>query len=454
MNFKIALLISLSAATCLPSVSYAQVGDPDIERLARRSDNDYVREFYQANNYQFAWTDEENVGQLLTAIRNIGDDGLNPDYYQLNVLDKLASEIPRDSARLDVALSQAFLEVAHDFYQGRLIPEKLFPQDWDACTQPADYTGLLHDALRQMLVCETLDFLRPMDAEYEALRNMLVRLRGINSRDSIPTCAMAAGTKHYEDSVETIIANLERYRWHQSRLIERSIVINIPSEELTLSDHESAVIKMKVIIGRVDRRTPVVSSRITLLTINPTWTVPPTVFKEDIFPSLESDRGYLARHNMKVINHNGDEINVDSINWSTVDATHFPYYLREDAGPLNPLGRIKFSFPNDHSVYLHDTNMPSLFSKEDRTLSSGCIRIEHPMELAKLLIEGSGWTEAMIQEAITKGETKLVLLKKTMPVHITYFTALVSHGELVLLRDVYQYDRVVLNALRAGQSGL
>jgi L,D-transpeptidase YcbB len=249
------------------------------------------------------------------------------------------------------------------------------------------------------------------------------------------------------DYIEAIVVNLERYRWHQSRLIDRSVRINIPTATLTLTDCEKVEIQMKVIIGRVDRRTPVLSSVLNMITINPTWTIPPTILKEDVLPAIAVDPGYLARHNIRVINRKGVEVYPDSVQWSTLNAARFPYTLREDPGPHNPLGLIKFSFPNEYSVYLHDTNMPSLFSNQDRTLSSGCIRIESPMGLARVLLEGSGWTEEMVRDEILKGETRMVLLKKTLPVHITYFTAYVNHSDLIVARDVYKYDRIVMNAL-------
>lgn len=512
MNLRIIALTLSIITTSFMGVAYSQV---NLRLQISMGASDNARRFYKSNNYALAWTDEENINQFMHSIRSIGLDGLEPNYYNLCALEQSLLDF-RNNARqaaFDLALTEEFFRLAHDLYQGRLSPEKLFPGEWDACTQPADYAGLLADALREKSVCETLDFLRPMDNSYEGLKYMLGQFRELEQSGGLPAIPIGAdimpgdvddrmasiNTKLFmlglipeglanestkydsvyisaiekfqrlhnvnpdgiigrrtqealalsaKDYISTIIVNLERYRWHQSRMIDRSIRINIPSAQLKLvGTAETTELEMKVIIGRTDRRTPVLSSVVTMLTINPTWTVPPTVLKEDVLPAIISDREYLARHNMRVITNKGVELNPDSLPWSSFISNRFPYTLREDPGPRNPLGLIKFTFPNDHSVYLHDTNMPSLFSNQDRTLSSGCIRVQSAMALVRIVIEGSGWTENMVREQIVKGETKFVLLRNAIPIHITYLTAYVSNNELFMARDIYHYDKIVSTAL-------
>jgi len=511
MNVRL-LSIPVVIAIIPASIAFGQPGNAALQQLVDAGATANARNFYMARNYELGWTKENDIDELVTAIRTIDIDGLEPENYNLRQLEHFAGDTT--DAQLDLALTEAFFQLAHDLYQGQADPEKLFPGDWDACVQPADYVGLLQDALNNGSICETLDFIRPMDNGYEGLKYMLSKFREIALKSGFPEVGVgvsinpgdlddrmvAIRTRLFilglipeglvdesvkydslliyavqkfqrqhdvwpdgiigprtqqalawsaEDYIETIVVNLERYRWHQSRMAGRSIKINIPTAKLTLANNDSTELEMKVIIGRSDRRTPVLSSVLTMITVNPTWTIPPTILREDVLPAIIVDKGYLAGHNIRVLNNKGIELNADSLPWSAINPSKFPYTLREDPGPRNPLGLVKFSFPNDHSVYLHDTNMPSLFANADRALSSGCIRLESPMALARILIEGSGWTEDKVREEIKRGETKFVLLRNSLPIHITYFTANVTNGELLIARDIYRYDRIVLNALRA-----
>jgi murein L,D-transpeptidase YcbB/YkuD len=277
------------------------------------------------------------------------------------------------------------------------------------------------------------------------------RLHGLTPDGTIGRRTQQAMQLTAQDYIETITVNLEKYRWHQSRLLPRSIQINIPSYQLSLTEDERTELEMRAIIGKTDRPTPILSSAITAIIINPTWTVPPTVLKEDVLPAIKTDKGYLRRHNMRLVNRANQEINPDSINWSGISIQNFPYQIQQEAGPTNPLGRIKFFFPNRHTVYLHDTNVPSLFRSQDRALSSGCIRIESPLSIVRLLTPLSGWTDEMVREEIEIGETKTILLRGSFPIHLTYFTAFVRNDELYVFKDLYGYDKAILEALRENQ---
>jgi murein L,D-transpeptidase YcbB/YkuD len=480
-----------------------------------------LREFYTRNNFLPAWDNERDARELITTIRTIYLDGLDPKNYHLAYLEGRTNRIGREHERamLDIAMTDAFLELAHDLYEGRLDPAVLFPGEWEACTTTADYPGLLLNALNGAGICETLDMMKPMDNSYEGLKYMLNNFREIQSSGDFPPIKVGVDIKpgdaddrmpdilkrlsmlqliprelenestkydsliiyavqkfqrmhgltadgvigrrtqqamnlRAEDYVETIIANLEKYRWHQSLLLERSVKINIPSCEVVLSQNESIELQMKAIVGRTDRKTPVLSSVITMVTINPTWTVPPTILKEDVLPAVKADSGYLKRHEMRVFTRNEKQIDGDSVNWSAISINNFPYTLRQDAGPRNPLGLIKFVFPNNHTVYLHDTNTPSLFSSQDRWLSSGCIRIQSPMALLRKLMEGTAWTEELVRNEIKRGETKIILLNNPIPIHIVYFTAFVNHGEFHIERDHYGYDRIILKGLAGSETQL
>jgi len=182
--------------------------------------------------------------------------------------------------------------------------------------------------------------------------------------------------------------------------------------------------------------------------LNPTWTVPPGIFANDILPAVKRDPGYLAKRGLSVVDSAGQLVTAP-IDWATMTPRRFPYLLRQEPGPENALGRVKFMFPNAYSVYLHDTPSQALFAKSERAFSSGCIRVENALELARLLLEGqTGWDADAIAAAVASGKTHTVTLQKKVPVLLTYWTAWVDRdGVLQFRSDVYGRDAKVRAAL-------
>ena len=160
-------------------------------------------------------------------------------------------------------------------------------------------------------------------------------------------------------------------------------------------------------VGKPYRATPIFRSTMTYLVLNPTWTVPPGILANDILPAQRRDRSTLAKKGLEVIDHSGRPVPASSIDWANATPRNFRYMLRQAPGPDNALGRVKFMFPNSYSVYLHDTPSKALFEKSERAFSSGCIRVENPLELAALLLEGQqGWDRAAIDRAVEAGKTR------------------------------------------------
>jgi murein L,D-transpeptidase YcbB/YkuD len=168
------------------------------------------------------------------------------------------------------------------------------------------------------------------------------------------------------------------------------------------------------------------------------------IFANDVLPALKRDPDYLEKHAMRVVDTEGLPV-PEPVDWANVGPDGFPYLLRRDPGPGNPLGRVKFMFPNPYAVYLHDTPSQALFEKADRTESSGCIRIENALELAALLLEGQeGWDAAALELAVATGETRTVTLERRVPVLVSYWTAWVDRdGKLQVRSDVYGLDAKV-----------
>jgi murein L,D-transpeptidase YcbB/YkuD len=243
---------------------------------------------------------------------------------------------------------------------------------------------------------------------------------------------------------------LERMRWVHDDLRPDMLVVNIAGFRLSLFRNDQVSWRTRVMVGKPYRKTPIFRGDIEYLVFNPTWTVPPGILAKDKLPTLKKEGpGYLQRTNMAVLTHDGVEVDPNTIDWQSATARNFPYMLRQKPGPNNALGQVKFIFPNPHFVFLHDTPSKALFDRSERAFSSGCIRVEHPLELARLLLNDQDkWDSAAIDATIAGAETKTVHLKDTFPVLIMYLTALGEPGgPTYFYRDIYDRDTDLLEAL-------
>ncbi len=256
------------------------------------------------------------------------------------------------------------------------------------------------------------------------------------------------------ERIATIEANLERWRWLNDNLGDAYILVNIANYSLQLVKNGKTIFTSDAIVGRPLRETPVFSSLMTYLVFNPTWTLPPTILNEDVIPEMIKNPNYLYEKQMKVLTMSGTEVDPSTINWNNAAKTGFPYMIRQIPGSTNPLGRIKFMFPNHHNIYIHDTPSRSSFSRNDRNQSSGCIRINKPFELAQLVLENNpGWTQERLQEILDDGEPKTVLLLKPIHVHVIYITAWADEKGIASFgRDVYKRDAALIKALKEQHS--
>jgi murein L,D-transpeptidase YcbB/YkuD len=202
-------------------------------------------------------------------------------------------------------------------------------------------------------------------------------------------------------------------------------------------------------VGRADRQTPIFRDQVEYLELNPTWTVPPTILKDDILPKARLNPGYVAKKGLKAIDRNGRRVPLSAVNWN-LPAHAFPYSLRQDGGgDKAALGKIKFMFPNRFSVYLHDTPSRGLFNQPVRMTSSGCVRVDKPFELAELVLdEPDRWSAANLKTLVGSGKTRTVRLKEPLTIILAYWTAEGLGGGQVRFRDdMYDRDAAVLAAL-------
>jgi len=280
-------------------------------------------------------------------------------------------------------------------------------------------------------------------AAVAALRTFQLR-HGLDDDGVLGEKTLAALNVPVEARIRQIELNLERWRWLPKDLGERHIEVNAADFRLTLLERERVVMTMPVVVGTAYRKTPVFSARMSYLIFAPYWNVPPTILREDKLPQIKADPAYVQRHHFEIVRGvEGEERPVDprSVPWRKVRAATFPGQLRQKPGPWNPLGQVKFMLPNGFDVYLHDTPDKYLFGRDARTFSSGCIRIQRPLDLAQYLLVEQGWDCDRLLTAMGRRSPLRVDLKRPLPVHILYWTAWVdAMGKLQFREDIYLRD--------------
>ena len=255
-----------------------------------------------------------------------------------------------------------------------------------------------------------------------------------------------------ETRVRQIELNLERMRWTSRNLGHRYIIVNIAGFKLDVIENDATIMSMDVIVGKPYWHTPVLSETMNYIVINPSWNIPDSIAVEEVLPGIQEDPDYLNKRNIKIMSSWSDdatEINSKTVKWFEITEDDFHYKLIQKPGPSNPLGNIKFMFPNKYNVYLHDTSGKGLFSRNVRSFSHGCIRIERPLDLAEyLLSDNPVWSRKKILKSIKTRKTQFVSLSKPMRIHLLYLTAWVDEqGILQFRNDIYGRDEQLYMAL-------
>lgn len=467
-----------------------------------------VEAVYSRMDYQPLWT-IETANQFMDVVRNAGAEGLSSQGYHTDIIDSLLMcSNGSVRAELDILLTDAFLHLGGHLLHGAVDPTSVYPEKWEWMPRSLDMVTFLINTLSKESVGVALDSLRPKHPAYKLLMSqldffaglidepwfnlpdtsqlelngtyeLLPRIRerlevlGYPSKSSDSTgydSALNVVVKQFQNSrglkedgvigpetfdalnigpawyVDKITANLERLRWLPWPQDGNYLNVNIPSYSLSLYENGSELMHMRAIVGRPDRATPVFSSQVTYLILNPTWTVPPTILYEDVLPAVKRDSHYLNKHGLRIVDRKGNEINPEDVAWEKFNGKNFLYQLIQDPGAYNTLGLFKFHFDNRYSVFLHDTNARSLFRETRRALSSGCIRIEHPYTLALHLLSGH-WDSERLSKILASRKTTTLRLPHPVPICISYFTIIDRQGQLQFLEDVYGWDALLLEAL-------
>ncbi|MBI2875312.1 MAG: L,D-transpeptidase family protein [Candidatus Tectomicrobia bacterium] len=287
----------------------------------------------------------------------------------------------------------------------------------------------------------------PYDPELtQAVRHFQER-HGLEDTGMVEPETLAELNLPVEKRMKQIILNMERWRWIPRDLGRRYLLVNIPGYDLKVVEEEDRVVmEMRIIVGRTFTPTPIFNDQITYLFFHPTWNIPQKIAAEEILPAVQKDPDYLGERNIRVFDgfrEDAQEIDPATVDWSQVDPERFPYALRQDPGPKNPLGRVKFGLPNPFDIYLHDTPAGHLFQRAERGFSHGCIRVEEPGDLAGYLLKDhAGWSRERVLEAFGNREPQIVKLDRPFPVHILYWTAWVEEdGTIQFREDIYGFDQ-------------
>ncbi len=289
----------------------------------------------------------------------------------------------------------------------------------------------------------------------EALQRFQQR-HGLPARGVTDTETRKALNFPVEKRIRQIEWNMERWRWLPDELGPRYIMVNIPDFRLFVVENQITVMSMKTVVGKVTQPTPVFMDNMSYLELNPTWNLPNSIVSDEMIPKVKQDPEFLTKKRIRIYRNwspTAKEIDPKTIDWEKMNPKKFPYRMIQDSG-VNPLGRIKFMFPNQFDVYLHDTTQKYLFQRSRRMYSHGCIRVEKPYELGEWVLKDDPlWSKERLIKEIKKGKRQQVNLPKPIPVYVIYLTAWFdTRGHIHFRNDIYDYDKSLEMALEKSAS--
>jgi L,D-transpeptidase YcbB len=448
----------------------------------------------------------DSLFKLMDSVRNYGL--FSSDYYYTK-LQSLKNELNRDTStkvKLDAAkwaysdllLTSAFVQMVKDLAKGRLLPDSLLAAD--SLLTPGFFSSQLKQFGRYNIDSFTAQ-LEPVNPDYQKLKKGLKRFLAkahfknytiIKPKDSLlfpelvykrlaeddssllknvtpDSVSISRAIKKYQkkkglkadglvslalvdrlndtdkERFIRIAITLDKYKMLQP-LPQQYIWVNIPAYYLQLIDSDSVVLKSRVVVGKPETKTPLITSAITDLITYPKWHIPESIIKKDILPGLKRDPGYTIRKGYTLFDENGNEIDPYTVTWAKYKEG-IPYSVVQGSGDENALGVMKFNFPNKYAVYLHDTNQRYLFSKSKRALSHGCVRVQAWQELTNFILRNDSlYSDKFVpvdsvNNWLALKEKHLITVRKKIPLFIRYFTCDVVKEDVVFYEDVYGDDR-------------
>lgn len=402
-----------------------------------------VFQYYKSHDFSMRWLKDSIFAlpdSMLSFLKRVRQCGLLPQDYHTSEIKTLGF---RSSGavhtRVEALLTDAFLSVSQDLKYGRLrLGTK--PQNADSAS-----IQILDEVFANNDVRGLLESLEPHYSGYQDLKRSLREI--LEGLDSIDHELLISGITYdsiiLHKKVRTIEVNLERWRNESVLSGHRYVWINVPSYQLQVIDSGETVITSRIIVGKPETPSPVLSSLIECITLYPYWHVPRKIAVEEFLPAIQRDTSFLTLNNFDVLDRKGRVLDPDTLNWNQYNKNKFPFSLRQREGKENSLGVIKFVFDNPYAVFLHDTNAKGLFRKNYRALSHGCIRMEKAVDLARYLVPAPAKIDKMLRSKVRQ----TVNLSSPIPIHIRYFTCEVVDGSLTFYDDIYVKDPSIIEVL-------
>lgn len=520
--------------------------------LILNTHNNLLIDFYRKNNFELVWNSKSDRDILIQEIANSENEGLEPkDYNQVTLINyEEKREALTDSLiiNFDIALTLSAQKLISHLSNGKLNPKKLY-RNWDLEEKKIPVNFILEEGLNNEKLKANLENCKPKHWVYIKLKSSLKLLKQypvektiglINLKEKIvpntknsyiplvkkrlnywgdlkekDTILTTFYNKKTQDAVkkfqarhglkpdaiigkstiealnysrnqriEQVIANLERWRWYTQNFEENYLLINIPDYSIVAVKNKDTLISQKIVVGRDTRMTPILDSKLSNINLNPNWTVPPTILREDIYPEAKKNHNIFKKKGLLIIDRNNEEINPKD--WKINEAYLYKYVQKPSRN--NSLGSMKINFPNRFSVYLHDTNHRDYFDYTFRSLSSGCVRLEKPLEMATYILNDTlKWPIQKIKDTtdisyynklqrkkqleinlknskllaknpflkidnkpLPRPELKTIIVKIKEPIylHLWYWTAWENNGILQFREDIYCLDADLYSKLK------
>lgn len=432
--------------------------DFDLQKMHDKEDKILELDEKELVEYDFLLTENLYKFITLTAVGKTKPSDLYNDWdikpNEVNAKELLLNFIKKDS--FDYAVSE--IAPKHPVYKKLRQSLKIldtFPEDdlkkieIKDKIELNDSSEIMPDIKRRLIYWRELPFQDSLTYIYdEAMLNAVKKFQfrhGLATDGVIGKGTGAALNYTKEQRRQQIIANMERWRWYPRDFGNEYLLVNIPNYSLVVVKNNDTIRMHRIIVGTSKRKTPILTSKLSHIVLNPTWTIPPTILKEDVIPATIRNRNYLGQKNLTVYDSKGNVVSHE--NWKPEEARSYRYV--QSPGKSNSLGLVKIMFPNNFSVYLHDTNSRSYFERENLSLSSGCVRVQNPFELTEYLLDDSeNWSMDKIQEVINEGKTININLKKTPFLYLYYWTAWLDNNQLIFRDDIYNLDKKLYEKLR------
>jgi len=418
---------------------------PGDERTA--IERDAITEFYQARSYAPLWVGESGPFQqardVAAALGDANSYGLEASDFAVPNLDA-ANTDPATLAATELTLTRSALLYARYARGGRIMdPADMLNSNLDRKPQLLNPKDILAGLAAASAPAAYLISTHPKHPQFEKLRQAFLAAGGAKVGTGVE-----GGKRVLSPAAKRLRANMEEWRWMHDDMGELHVLNNIPEFMQYVYKDGKIVRKERIVAGMLDKQSSIFTRNLKYVVLRPKWRVPESIMVHELWPSLLKGGGLMRQYGLQLETKDGKVLDWRQIDWTKDDIRN--YYVMQPPGGKSVLGMVKFSFPSQHTIFMHDTPDKWMFRQAQRTLSHGCLRVKNPVELAEILLDyDKGWDRAKVAELIRSGPlNNEVAMEKRVPIHLTYFTAWVEDdGKVRAFPDIYGHERRITQAL-------